>query len=61
MVEYDWRGQSSQKVLDLDDLVAEHVDLHMPAEIVDAVRQGLKHVDRGGAGLNEIEADPANS
>ena len=41
--------------------VAKHMDLDVPAEIVDALRQGLEHVDRGRAGLDEIEADAANA
>jgi hypothetical protein len=37
------------------------VDLDVPTEIVDALRQRLEHVDRGGAGLDEIEAYAANA
>ena len=56
MVEHDRRGQPLQKVRSLDDLLAQHMDLHVPAEIVDALRQGLEHVDCRRAGLDEIEA-----
>ena len=41
--------------------VAQHMDLDVPAEIVDPLRQRLEHVDGGGAGLDEIEADAANA
>jgi hypothetical protein len=42
-------------------VVAQHVDLDVPAEIVDALRQWLQHFDGGRAGLDEIEADAANA
>ena len=45
----------------LHDLVAEHVDLHVPAEVVDALRQRLEHVDRRRAGLHQVEADAAHA
>ena len=61
MVEHDRAGQPLKKVCVLDDGVAQHMDLDVPAEVVDALRQRLEHVDRGGAGLDEIEADAANA
>ncbi len=53
--------QPLEKLCVLDDGVAEHMDLDVPAEIVDALRQRLEHVDGGRAGLDEIEADAANA
>ena len=61
MVKYDRRGRPLQKVCSLDDLIAQHMDLEMLAEIVDALRQWLEHVDCRGSGLDEIEADAANT
>src|ERR1700722_12943450 len=42
-------------------LIAQHMDLDVPAEIVDALRQWLEHVDCRSSGLDEIEADAANT
>src|SRR5260370_32224735 len=62
MVEQDGRGQARQQRLELDDLVALDVELHVPAEIVDPSRQRLEPVDGGGgAGMYEIEADAAHA
>ena len=61
VVEHDRRRQAVEDVLDADDLVAEHVDLHVPAEVVDALRQRLEHVDRRRAGLHQVEADAAHA
>ncbi len=61
MVKDDRAGQTLKKVRVLDDGVAEDMDLDVPAEIVDALRQGREHVDRGGAGLDKIEAYAANA
>ena len=44
MIEHDRRGRPLQKICSLDDLTAQHMDLDMPAEIVDALRQWLEHV-----------------
>ena len=38
MVEYDRGGQMLQEIRRLDDLIALHMDLDMPAEILDALR-----------------------
>ena len=61
MVEDDRGGQPLQKIGRLNDLVAEQLNLDVPAEIVDPFRQRLEHLDRGPAGDNEIEADAANA
>ena len=44
VIEHDRRGQPVEEVPDLDDLVALHVDLDVPAERLDPLRQGLEHV-----------------
>ena len=61
VVEHDRRRQPLEEVRDLDDLVAQHMDLDVPAEIVDALRQRLEHLDRRCARLDEVEADSANA
>src|SRR6266567_7672999 len=57
MIEHVRGGHAQQQVLDSRDLLALHVDLDVPAEIVDPLRQRLDHLRRGGASLDEIEAD----
>jgi hypothetical protein len=52
MVEHDRGGRAQQQVLDSRDLLALHVDLDVPAEIVDPPRQRLDHLRRRGAGLD---------
>jgi D-galactarolactone isomerase len=32
----------------------------LPTEVVDPLRQRLEHLDRGGAGLHQVEADAAH-
>ncbi len=63
VIEHDRRGQAIPQRLGGDDLVAQHVDLHMPAEHRYAPRQGLNHVERGhrrhGIGLGETDAADA--
>ena len=47
----------------VDDLVAAHMDLHVPAQFVHAPRQRLDHVERGGRGrgIELGEADAAHA
>ena len=61
MVEHDRAGQPLKKSRVVGDGVTQHMDLDVPAKTVDALRQRLEHVDRGRAGLDEIEADAANA
>ena len=63
VIEHDLRRQALQQVGILDDLVAAHVDLHMPAEIGDALGQRLDHVDRHRRArrIEHREADAANA
>src|SRR5215468_6576417 len=44
MIEHRLRRQTPQKVRVGDDIVAVDIELHMPAEFVDALRQRLDHV-----------------
>ena len=63
MIEHDRRRQAFEQRRILDDLVGAHVDLHVPAEISDALGQRLDHVDRdgGGARIEHREADAADA
>src|SRR6516165_12620951 len=61
VIEHDRRGNAPQQIFDAGDLLALHVDLNMPAEIVHALRQRLDHLDRRGARLDQVEADAANA
>ena len=63
MIEHDGAGQALQQVGGADDLVAAQMNLHVPAERLDALRQRLDHVERGGRGLRvELgEADAADA
>jgi hypothetical protein len=51
-------GRPPQKVRSLDDLIAQHMDLDMPAEIIDALRQWLEHVDGDGADWTRLKRMP---
>ena len=57
MIEHDGCRQPLQDIFDLHDLIAEHVDLHMPTQIVHALREGFEHLDRRSACLHQIEAN----
>jgi hypothetical protein len=48
VIEHDSRRQSLQKLLHFDNLVAEHMNLHVPAQGVDALRQRFEHIHRRG-------------
>ena len=63
MIEHHGARQAFEQRGVLDDLVGAHVDLHVPAEIGDALAQRLDHVDRhrGGARIEHREADAANA
>ena len=63
MIEHDGAGQPLQQIGRGDDLVGAQMDLHMPAERLDALRQRLDHVDRGGGGprIELGEADAADA
>ncbi len=63
MVEHHGRRQAFQQRGILDDLVGAHVDLEMPAEARDALRQRVDHVDRdrGGARIEHRETDAADA
>jgi len=59
VIEHQLGRQAPQQVRKLDDLRALHVKLHVPAEIRDAFRERLDHVDldhRGGR-VTQGEAD----
>ena len=47
MIEHDGARQPLQQIGGGDDLVGAQMDLHMPAERLDAPRQRLDHVERG--------------
>ena len=49
MIEDDRRGQPVQQIRIVHDLLARHVQLYMPAEIGDSLRQRLKHIHQAGA------------
>src|SRR5438067_1146153 len=55
------RGKLVEQILDLDDLIAQHVDLHVPAERIDSFRERFEHLDGGGARLHEVESDSAQA
>jgi hypothetical protein len=63
MIEHHRRGQAPQQRGHLVDHLALHVELHVPAEIGDALRQRLDHLgrDRARARVGEAEADAANA
>ena len=61
VIEDDRRGHALEDGHDLHDLGGRRVDLDVPAEIVDALREGLHHLGRRGAGLRQVEADAADS
>ena len=63
MVEHYARWQARPQIGGRDDLVAAHMDLHVPAEIVYPLGQRRDHIE-GGHGSGRIklgEADAANS
>ena len=63
VIEHQLRRQAAQQVGELDDLRALHVELQVPAEIRDAFRERLDHVDldhRGGR-VAQGEADAAHA
>ena len=63
MVEHHGRRQAFEQRGILDDLVRAHVDLDVPAEIRDALRERRDHVDRdrSRARIEHREADAANA
>ena len=60
VVEHRGAGQPLQQVSGIDDLVRPQMDLHVPAERRDALRQRLDHVD-GGDGGSRIELGEADA
>ncbi len=63
MIEHDRTGQAIPQARGLGDLIAAHVDLDVPAAVVDPLGERLDHVDRrrGGARIELAEADAANA
>ena len=57
VIEDDLRGNALEDRHDLHDLDGRRVDLDVPAEVVDPLRQGLDHLGRRGARLRQIEAN----
>ncbi len=56
MIEQNRRSQSRKQICGLGDLLGRHMDLDMPAEFVNELRQGLHHVDSGSGAVHQVEA-----
>ena len=64
MIEHDRRRKPAPEIRGVGNLVAAHMDLHVPSKRVDPLRERLDHVNGGGGGrrieLGEADAaDPA--
>lgn len=55
MIEQNRRSQSRKQICGLGDLLGRHMDLDMPAEFVNELRQGLHHVDSGSGACTRLK------